>query len=85
MNKLNSVLIVAGTHGNELSGIYLHKLIKEKRYSVDRSTFSAYSIIANSEAVKHNLNQIGLLSEYDAFFTPKKSRFHLIKRVCDKP
>lgn len=58
MNKLNSVLIVAGTHGNELSGIYLHKLIKEKRYSVERSTFSADSIIANSEAVKRNVRYI---------------------------
>ncbi|KJY84625.1 aspartoacylase [Vibrio galatheae] len=58
MNKLNSVLIVAGTHGNELSGVYLHKLIKEKRYSVERSTFSADSVIANSEAVKHNVRYI---------------------------
>ncbi|MDA0146535.1 MULTISPECIES: aspartoacylase [Vibrio] len=58
MNKLNSVLIVAGTHGNELSGIYLHKLIKEKRYSVERSTFSADSIITNSEAVKRNVRYI---------------------------
>lgn len=58
MNTFNSALIVAGTHGNELSGIYLHKLIKEKRYSVNRSTFSACSIIANSEAVKHNVRYI---------------------------
>ncbi|MBS9917664.1 aspartoacylase [Vibrio alginolyticus] len=58
MNTFNSALIVAGTHGNELSGIYLHKLIKEKRYSVNRSTFSACSTIANSEAVKHNVRYI---------------------------
>ncbi|MFA0350889.1 aspartoacylase, partial [Vibrio sp. 10N.222.55.C6] len=32
MDKIKQVLLVAGTHGNELSGIYLNKLIKEGMY-----------------------------------------------------
>lgn len=58
MDKLNSVLVVAGTHGNELSGIYLHKLIKEGRYLTDRSTFSTSSVLANQEAIKQNVRYI---------------------------
>lgn len=78
MNKLNSVLIVAGTHGNELSGIYLHKLIKEQLYPVDRSTFSACSIIANSEAVKNNVRYIDtdLNREFSATDSSNPSSWH---------
>lgn len=55
MEKFNKVLLVAGTHGNELSGIYLKKLIKERLYLADRSTFSTRCVIANPEAVKRNV------------------------------
>lgn len=55
MEKFNKVLLVAGTHGNELSGIYLQKLIKERLYIADRTTFSTTNVIANPEAVKRNV------------------------------
>lgn len=58
MEKINKVLLVAGTHGNELSGIYLKKLIKERLYFTDRSTLSVNTIIANPEAVKSNVRYI---------------------------
>lgn len=58
MDKINSALIVAGTHGNELSGIYLHKLINDRLYSAQRSTFATSSVIANSEAVKQNVRYL---------------------------
>ncbi len=78
MDKLKQVLIVAGTHGNELSGIYLHKLIKEGLYAVDRSTFSASSIIANPEAQKQNIRYIDsdLNREFSASNKVESSNSH---------
>ncbi|MEZ9698980.1 aspartoacylase [Vibrio sp. 10N.261.46.E12] len=58
MDKIKQVLLVAGTHGNELSGIYLNKLIKEGMYGADRSTFSATSVIVNPKAVEQNVRYI---------------------------
>ncbi len=58
MEQLKQALIVAGTHGNELSGIYLHKLIKENLYIADRSTFESTSIIANPKAVQYGQRYI---------------------------
>ncbi|MCG9689663.1 aspartoacylase [Vibrio tubiashii] len=55
---MNSALIVAGTHGNELSGIYLHKLINDRLYSAERSTFATSSVIANPEAVQQNVRYL---------------------------
>ncbi|GAL11975.1 probable aspartoacylase [Vibrio astriarenae] len=64
MEKINKVLLVAGTHGNELSGIYLQELIKNKLYQPDRTTFTTESIRSNSKAVEecrrfisHDLNR----------------------------
>ncbi len=58
MEKINNVLLVAGTHGNELSGIYLQKLIKERLYNADRTTFDTTPVIANPEAVKNNVRYL---------------------------
>lgn len=58
MDKIKQVLLVAGTHGNELSGIYLNKLIKEGMYGADRSTFAATSVIANPKAVEQNVRYL---------------------------
>lgn len=58
MDNINQVLLVAGTHGNELSGIYLNKLIKERLYAADRSTFSTTSVIANPKAVEQNIRYV---------------------------
>ncbi|MEF1309504.1 aspartoacylase [Vibrio mytili] len=78
MKKLNSVLIVAGTHGNELSGIYLHKQIKQNLYQVDRSSLSASSVIANAEAVKQNVRYVDtdLNREFSAIDTHSRSDLH---------
>ncbi|MFS1440798.1 aspartoacylase [Vibrio sp. 10N.286.46.E10] len=58
MDNINQVLLVAGTHGNELSGIYLNKLIKERMYAADRSTFSTNAVIANPKAVEQNVRYL---------------------------
>lgn len=55
MEKLNKILLVAGTHGNELSGIYLQKLIKERLYQADRTTFTTTCVIGNPQAMKKNV------------------------------
>ncbi|MGR5501910.1 aspartoacylase [Vibrio sp. DNB22_10_4] len=52
--SINQVLLVAGTHGNELSGLYLQKLIRDGVYQADRSTFQVKSTVANPLAVKKN-------------------------------
>ncbi|UTZ29531.1 aspartoacylase [Vibrio campbellii] len=58
MDKLNRVLLVAGTHGNELSGIYLQKLIKDRLYDAERSTFSTQCVLGNPEAVTQNVRYV---------------------------
>ncbi|MDA0117648.1 aspartoacylase [Vibrio sp. T11.5] len=58
MQKVNQVLVVAGTHGNELTGLYLQKLIKAGSYSVERSSFEVKSVVGNPEAVKRNVRFI---------------------------
>ncbi|MGX1926379.1 aspartoacylase [Vibrio sp. NH-7] len=58
MAQLNQVLLVAGTHGNELSGVYLQKLINERLFDANRTTFSSSSVIANPEAVKRNVRYV---------------------------
>ncbi|MGX9416752.1 aspartoacylase [Vibrio sp. WJH972] len=58
VDNLNSVLIVSGTHGNELSGIYLNKLINDGLYDAKRPSFDTVLIIANKEAMKRNVRFI---------------------------
>ena len=52
MNKINNVLILAGTHGNELSGIYIDKLIRDNLYNMQRSTFNSSSKLVNLKAIE---------------------------------
>jgi len=54
MDKIDNVLILAGTHGNELSGIYLHRLIEKGDYDCKRSSYATSSMIVNPQAVAHN-------------------------------
>ena len=55
MPKINQVLLVAGTHGNELTGLYLHKLIRDGHYPADRSTFEVKNVVGNPEAVERRV------------------------------
>lgn len=71
MNKLNSVLIVAGTDGNELSGIYLHKLIKEKLLIVDlhntTSNTGATLILLSNDVFYQKLGAYVKVDETDTY------------------
>ncbi|MEG3753558.1 aspartoacylase [Psychromonas arctica] len=52
MSKINNVQILAGTHGNELSGIYINKLIQDNLYNIQRSSFSSSSQLVNAKAIE---------------------------------
>lgn len=57
-NKISSVLLVGGTHGNELTGIHLVKHLKNNKIEADYSTFELDFLIANPEALKENKRYI---------------------------
>jgi len=58
MEKVNNVLILAGTHGNELSGIYIHRLIQQGSYNIARSSYNCSSMMVNHKAIEHNTRYI---------------------------
>ena len=55
MKDFKEVLIVAGTHGNELSGLYIEKLIRDKQLNVQRESFTIDTLVANSDAIVNNV------------------------------
>lgn len=50
MNKIKRVAIVGGTHGNELTGIYLVKKFDRGPELMGRSTFETIALLANPKA-----------------------------------
>ncbi|MCY7295328.1 aspartoacylase [Alteromonas sp. a30] len=54
MNKINSVTIVGGTHGNEYTGIYLLRKWQQSPQLIERSSFSTETIFANTNAFRDN-------------------------------
>ena len=60
MNKLeeaeqvSSVLLVGGTHGNELTGIHLVQHFQKKQIEKEQISFSLNYLIANPKAIKEN-------------------------------
>ncbi|WP_373534038.1 aspartoacylase [Microcoleus sp.] len=50
MNPIKRVAIVGGTHGNELTGIYLVKKFDRAPQSIGRSTFETIALLANPKA-----------------------------------
>lgn len=49
-NKINRVAIVGGTHGNELTGVYLIKKFEHSPSLVKRSTFETLTLLGNPRA-----------------------------------
>lgn len=58
MEAIDSVLLVSGTHGNELSGIYLHHLIQQELYRAERDSLSVETLIANPAAMDKGLRYV---------------------------
>lgn len=52
MDKIKRVLIVGGTHGNELTGIYLVKKFEQRPKLIHRASFESSTLFANPEAFK---------------------------------
>jgi len=50
MNTINRVLIVGGTHGNELIGIYLIRKFEMKHHLIAKSSFETVTLLANPRA-----------------------------------
>ena len=50
MNQIKRVAIVGGTHGNELTGIYLVKKFDRAPELIGRSTFETITLLANPKA-----------------------------------
>jgi succinylglutamate desuccinylase len=50
MNQIKRVAIVGGTHGNELTGIYLVKKFDRAPELIGRSTFETIALLANPKA-----------------------------------
>lgn len=50
MNQIKRVAIVGGTHGNELTGIYLVKKFEREPNLIARSTFETIALLANPKA-----------------------------------
>ncbi|BAY61159.1 aspartoacylase [Calothrix brevissima NIES-22] len=51
-HSINRVLIVGGTHGNELIGVYSVKLFQQHPELIHRATFESLTLLANPQAVK---------------------------------
>ncbi|NEQ34023.1 MAG: aspartoacylase, partial [Leptolyngbya sp. SIO4C5] len=58
MNKINRVLIAGGTHGNELTGIYLVKKFEQNPELVKRASFETVLLLGNPRAMTAGLRYI---------------------------
>lgn len=54
MDKIKTVAIVGGTHGNEYSGVYLQRYWNKQPEAISRSTFSTETVFANVKAHEQN-------------------------------
>ncbi len=50
MNQIKRVVIVGGTHGNELTGIHLIKKFERTPKLIERSSFESQTLLANPKA-----------------------------------
>lgn len=52
IGNIANVALVGGTHGNELTGVYLIRKYKQYPQIIQRSTFSVHSFLANPQAIE---------------------------------
>jgi succinylglutamate desuccinylase len=52
--QIQRVVIVGGTHGNELTGIYLVKKFRRYPHLLKRKSFEAQTLLANTQAIAAN-------------------------------
>jgi aspartoacylase len=51
LNQIQRVAIVGGTHGNELTGVYLVKKFEQLPHLIQRSSVNSFTLLANPKAV----------------------------------
>ncbi|MEM9508184.1 MAG: aspartoacylase, partial [Cyanobacteria bacterium P01_E01_bin.35] len=54
MVKINQVLLSAGVHGNEKTGIYLVKKFKNNQKLISRNSFATKTLLINNKAIELN-------------------------------
>lgn len=54
VKNISTVAIVGGTHGNELSGIYLVNQWRQQPKKVERPSFNTELVLANQKAIENN-------------------------------
>ncbi|MEQ2168560.1 hypothetical protein GOODEAATRI_015927, partial [Goodea atripinnis] len=89
MPRLSRVAVCGGTHGNELSGVYLvQKMLKTEKRKEDREMVSVQTVLSNPRAVQHGPISEGApyeiirSRELNAMLGPKGSRA-AVDLVCD--
>lgn len=58
MHKIRRVLLVGGTHGNELTGIYLIRRFQQSPQIVSRPSFETLLLLSNPEAIAAGVRYI---------------------------
>ena len=59
--KIKRTLIVGGTHGNELTGIYLVKKFEREPQLIQRESFETCTLLANEKAYEIGKRYVGKL------------------------
>ena len=54
MTRINKVLLSAGIHGNEKTGIYLIKKLQQERNLISRDSFTTETLLINTKAIAIN-------------------------------
>ncbi len=57
-SPIKNVAIVGGTHGNELTGIFLVKKYKQNSHLIRRDSFESLTLLANPQAIAAGLRYI---------------------------
>ncbi len=58
MDKIRRVLLIGGTHGNELTGIYLIRRFQQFPWLVSRPSFETVTLLSNPEAIAAGVRYI---------------------------
>jgi succinylglutamate desuccinylase len=58
MDRIRRVLLVGGTHGNELTGIYLIRRFQQSPHLVSRPSFETMTLLSNPEAIAAGVRYI---------------------------
>jgi aspartoacylase len=58
MNQINRLVIVGGSHGNELTGVYLVKKFQQQPSLINRPSFTTLALLGNPQAIAQSKRYI---------------------------